>query len=392
MEAEALQDLECPDFKDGDMLPFEVDPGHGLKCSGAITAVVPNKSYATRFQRSLILKKISLPLPEPGQSINSEAKRLFLQEARALRYARHRHVVGIAMAYSFEGVNEAYFAIVMNRADSDIESYLICRQPSEKRKENIPGWFGCLAKAVAHIHEIGIRHRDIKPANILIKDGSILLADFGISKMGLGKTLSTTIPGLPKASTPKYAAPEVGEGGTRSRAADIFSLGAVFLEMLVALDYDHIRPGLSMAIAAPQPSRVRAAGNHVGAGPSFARQLDRVQNWMKELEGKIKEPWHRKILSLCRDMMKEEREERPLAEDVYSVVSSLSSPGGLLGPCVCKWDDAFTDSQKLLDACKRGRPYRGEIPPWPDRKYEKHYRSDTPGIGAWIRRYCGSFS
>lgn len=71
---------------------------------------------------------------------------------------------------------------------------LSCECVNKKRATDIPKWFGCLANAVAHIHETGIRHRDIKPENILMKGGAVLLADFGISKMGLGQTLSTTVP------------------------------------------------------------------------------------------------------------------------------------------------------------------------------------------------------
>lgn len=42
-------------------------------------------------------------------------------------------------------------------------------------------FYGCLATALKYLHGSRIRHRDIKPENILVKGGTVYLADFGIS-------------------------------------------------------------------------------------------------------------------------------------------------------------------------------------------------------------------
>jgi eukaryotic-like serine/threonine-protein kinase len=52
---------------------------------------------------------------------------------------------------------------------------------SEAEKKNtVLNWIIDLVSVVAHFHESGGIHRDIKPENILILEGRIFLADFGL--------------------------------------------------------------------------------------------------------------------------------------------------------------------------------------------------------------------
>jgi serine/threonine protein kinase len=92
---------------------------------------------------------------------------------------------------------------------------------------------GCLSSALLYLHvSQNIKHKDIKPENILVdRHGSVLLADFGISKQYQGETVTWG----PTAFTEKYAAPEVAAQGSRDLSADIFSLGCVFLEMVTVI-------------------------------------------------------------------------------------------------------------------------------------------------------------
>lgn len=90
-------------------------------------------------------------------------------------------------------------------------------------------FFGCLANALEYIHSIKIRHRDIKPHNILVKGDRVLLADFGIALDWEELSRSTTTADSGK--TWLYAAPEVANYEKRNTAADVWSLGCVFMEM-----------------------------------------------------------------------------------------------------------------------------------------------------------------
>jgi serine/threonine-protein kinase PpkA len=87
--------------------------------------------------------------------------------------------------------------------------------------------------AVSQLHDGGYVHRDVKPANLLLRScGELVLADFGLA-CPVGAT--SLAPQGTVIGTPCYAAPEQTQGAPAQPAADVYSLGVVFYEMLCGM-------------------------------------------------------------------------------------------------------------------------------------------------------------
>ena len=112
-------------------------------------------------------------------------------------------------------------------------------QKHEMSFEKCTSFMKNMADAVGYLHcDKQICHRDIKPDNVLVSNDlqSSKLADFGLVRVYAGSSSGATGSGV---GTDGWLAPEVlpdDEGrSTSSFPADIFSLGLLFLAMLLSL-------------------------------------------------------------------------------------------------------------------------------------------------------------
>ena len=122
------------------------------------------------------------------------------------------------------------------------------------------------ADALDYAHRHGVVHRDIKPENILLHDGHVVVADFGIAlavEQAGGQRMTQT--GL-SLGTPQYMSPEQATGDRVIDArSDIYSMGAVLYEMLTA-EPPHTGPNVQAIIAkllTERPRSIRAARDTV---------------------------------------------------------------------------------------------------------------------------------
>ena len=98
-------------------------------------------------------------------------------------------------------------------------------------EQTVSGYIKQALHGVQYIHSQGVIHRDIKCTNMLLdKNGRVVLADFGCSKVDTNQSCSATFAG-----TPVFMPPEIilcADCPRYTTAVDIWSLGCSVVEVL----------------------------------------------------------------------------------------------------------------------------------------------------------------
>lgn len=90
-----------------------------------------------------------------------------------------------------------------------------------------------IATGLGELHKHDIIHRDLKPGNIMFRnDGTLVLVDFGISKILNQKPGSTLTKEGEMVGTPLYISPELALGNRVDERSDIYALGLILYEMI----------------------------------------------------------------------------------------------------------------------------------------------------------------
>lgn len=158
----------------------------------------------------------------------------FRREARAAAMLRHPNVITI---HDFGETDDAHAPayIVMEFVRGTPLRELLHSENHFSVERGVRLMRGICA-GVASAHRQGVVHRDLKPENILVvapdddfEMESVRVVDFGLAKLlaDAGGTSSGAVVG-----TPYYMSPEQCLGEPLDTRSDVYSLGAMFYEML----------------------------------------------------------------------------------------------------------------------------------------------------------------
>lgn len=285
---------------------------------------------STAIVESVRCKRIRLA--RKTVEVNRRLKREeVIKEVEHLQRLTHPHVIRVVGTYTLD---RKLSILLYPVADYTLDQFLesIDRlKPDEQpaRKFAVSTFFRCLAKGLAYIHENAMKHMDIKPKNLLVRDMrnsticnqgqyKIYIADFGIARSYRSvedcNTESRT------SFTRMYAAPEVVAQEWRDQKADIFSLGAVYAEMLAVLAHE-TRDTSNLE----QLTMIREANPD---DPSYQANADKVRKWLKHLYitsyGFESDANHSPITELSALMLCPDPADRPTANTVVNNIPFLA--------------------------------------------------------------------
>ncbi|HKV08684.1 MAG TPA: protein kinase, partial [Thermoanaerobaculia bacterium] len=181
------------------------------------------RGWDPKLQRPVALKTVRL-----GGNLEPERRRemiaTLLREAVTVARFSHPNVVTV---YDLEDAPEGAFVAMELVEGLSLERFLWNHDRLDPDRVIVLG--AAMAKGLAAAHEREIVHRDVKPANVLLgRDGSIKVADFGISDLvAASANEKDTFFG-----TPGYVPPESLQGKGFGPSGDLFALGVILYECL----------------------------------------------------------------------------------------------------------------------------------------------------------------
>ncbi|OCT57370.1 serine/threonine-protein kinase Nek11 [Xenopus laevis] len=208
------------------------------------TAYLVTDAKDTGHQK--VLKRI------PCEGLRPDATLPSAREAKLLGSLKHPFIVRFFSSF----LEKEDFCIITEFCEGgDLQNRI--QQQREKRQlfpeEHVMEWFIQLLLGVNYLHERLILHRDLKTKNVFLKNGTVKIGDFGVSRiLSMPSDMATTFTG-----TPHYMSPEVHAHYGYNAKSDIWSLGCILYEICAlrhAFDSPNWIKLVSQIVEGPCPS------------------------------------------------------------------------------------------------------------------------------------------
>ncbi|KAF2804207.1 kinase-like protein [Mytilinidion resinicola] len=275
--------------------------GKGAESVEVVEVSQDGRAYAIKLMRRGTVLDIDL-----------KVLRKFEIELQNAKKVRHHHVVQITA--SFTDVD--HFGIVMGTVgEHNLTEYLL--SPSKQLKV-LKSLFICLASGLKAIHGASLRHKDIKPENIVLRGNIPYYTDFGLARDFEGTGSTTT--GVVWGCTRRYAAPEVTDSSPRNTSSDLWSLGAVFLEIATVLFHGPI-------------AQFRAyLGNHGTTSLDYSLNPEGLYEWINIIRQKSADD---SPLRWIESLIEVEPRSRPKATELFETIAE-DMKRDYTKNCVCR--------------------------------------------------------
>lgn len=184
-----------------------------------------------------------------------------MREVRVLLNISHPNIVRMLEVIK----EDNYLALIFEFLDEDVYHHIKDRNKllSETQVRNII--FQTL-QGLAHMHSRGFFHRDLKPENLLLKSGTVKIADFG-----LVRDVKVKMPCTEYVSTRWYRAPEVLlRSQSYGPSIDLFAVGAIMAELYT---FKPLFPGSSEADQLLKVCKVMGTPKNWPQGQALATQI-----------------------------------------------------------------------------------------------------------------------
>lgn len=216
---------------------------------GGMAVVFKGRDH--RLNRLVAIKILKEELAQ-----DAEFRRRFHDESQAVAMLSHPNIMAV---YDVSHTPELDY-IVMELLDGITLKQYMQKKGGKLAWREALHFITQIMKALSHAHSRGIIHRDIKPHNVMVlRDGSLKVADFGIARLTSSAQATLTQEAL---GSVHYISPEQARGSHIDARSDIYSAGVVLYEMITGrLPYEGDSP-------------VAVAIQHINSIPLSPREID----------------------------------------------------------------------------------------------------------------------